>query len=72
MADEKICKTKDCENHVIDGKFCMSCTQKRKERRNLVLGISGSIVSTGTWIAHKTGLLKKIPGAILQVTRLLK
>ena len=63
MAKEKAtqCKTKSCDNLVIDGKYCEYCTQKRKEKRNKAVGtgLAAGTIVTG-YIINK-GVLKKIP-----------
>ena len=48
MIDDSIkkCKTKGCDNPVLDnGEYCNLCSQKRKENRNKNLGIGGSLLA---------------------------
>ena len=49
MAEEKtlICKTKGCNNPVINGNYCEYCKQKRKENRNKVLAVVGAVAIFG-------------------------
>ncbi|NMC33986.1 MAG: hypothetical protein GYA36_16210 [Veillonellaceae bacterium] len=46
MADGKAtqCKTKGCNNPVLDGKYCMYCTQARKEKKKNFLSVAGASV----------------------------
>ncbi len=45
MADGKAiqCKTKGCNNPVLDGKYCLQCTQVRKENKNKGLAVAGAV-----------------------------
>ena len=38
------CKTKDCNNIVIEGKYCMYCDRKRKEARAGIMDGAGKAV----------------------------
>ncbi len=38
------CKTKDCNNIVIEGKYCMYCDRKRKEARTGIMDGAGKAV----------------------------
>ena len=72
MANEKAkqCKTKGCNNPVLDGNYCEYCKQKRKETKNKVLIGAGSVGIPVIGVAIKKGALKqisKIAGKVLQV-----
>lgn len=41
--EHKICKTKTCDNPVLNGKYCEHCTQTRREKRNQMLAVGGSV-----------------------------
>jgi len=71
---EKLCKTKKCNNPVLDGKYCVNCTQTNKERNKKIVagaGTTAATVATATIVAHKTGLLKKLPGAAMKIAQLI-
>lgn len=55
------CKSKSCNNPVLNGKYCEHCTQRRKERRNKILGGAGSATIIGVCTAIKTGVIKQAP-----------
>ena len=60
MANGK-CKTKACDNPVLDGKYCEYCTQKRKEKRDAGLVIVGTALIGLIGVAIKKGGLKQVP-----------
>lgn len=37
----KKCKNKECNNPVLNGKYCEQCTQKRKEDEGVFLSVGG-------------------------------
>jgi len=63
MANEKPnqCKTKGCNNPVLDGKYCEFCKQKRKENKDKVVAGAGGALILGGGFAIKKGALKQIP-----------
>ena len=63
MATEKAktCKTKGCNNPVLDGKYCEHCKQVRKENKNKGLAIAGGIAIPAVGVAIKKGALKQVP-----------
>ena len=63
MVNEKAkhCKTQDCNNPVLNGKYCLQCKKKRKETKNKVLIGGGSVVIPVIGVAIKKGALKQIP-----------
>lgn len=63
MAKEKstICKTKGCNNPVLDGKYCEHCKQVRKETKNKVLIGAGGVAIPAAGYAIKKGALKQVP-----------
>ncbi|GHU82296.1 hypothetical protein FACS1894196_0400 [Clostridia bacterium] len=75
MANDKvkICKTKVCNNPVLDGKYCEYCKQKRKENKNKGLAVAVAVgipAVSAAGYAIKKGALKQIPkiaGKIIQV-----
>lgn len=72
MAKDKVkfCKTKGCNNPVLDGKYCEYCKQVRKETKNKVLLGAGGAAIPAAGYAIKKGALKKVPGiakTVLQI-----
>jgi hypothetical protein len=66
----KLCKTKGCNNPVLDGKYCVHCKQKRKENKNKGLAVAGVVGIPVAGVAIKKGALKQIPkiaGKVLQL-----
>lgn len=63
MAKEKvtICKTKGCNNPVLDGKYCEFCKQERKETGNKVKGVAAAVAIPAAGYAIKKGVLKQVP-----------
>lgn len=63
MANEKTkqCKTKGCNNPVLDGKYCELCKQKRKENKDKIMAGAGGAFILGAGVAIKKGALKQIP-----------
>lgn len=50
----KQCKTKGCNNIVLDGKLCEFCKRKTKEKNDKIMGSAGSIlILVGGMIAEK-------------------
>ena len=45
------CKTRDCTNPVLSGKYCEFCKKKRKEKRNKIIAGAGSATATIAYIA---------------------
>lgn len=58
---DKQCKTKGCNNPVLDGKHCEYCKQKRKETKNKILIGTGSVGIPVFGFAIKKGVLKQVP-----------
>lgn len=69
MAEEMICKTKECHNPVLDGKYCEHCKQVRKERKNTAFKVAGSAAIAFAGAIVKTGVWKKIPGVAAKAVR---
>lgn len=66
----KQCKSKGCNNPVLDGKYCEYCKQIRKERKDKILAGAGGAVILGVSVAIKKGVIKQVPkiaAKILQV-----
>lgn len=63
MADGKAiqCKTKGCNNPVLDGKYCLYCTQVRKENKKKGFAIAGAVVIPAIGYAINKGALKQAP-----------
>lgn len=61
MADGKAiqCKTKGCCNPVLDGKYCLKCTQARKENKNKGIAVAGAIGIPAIGYAIKKGAIKQ-------------
>lgn len=57
----KQCKSKGCYNPVLDGKYCVNCKQKRKEKGGKMLAGAGGFAVLGLGIARKKGVMKKVP-----------
>ncbi len=54
---ETICRTKGCENPVLEGKYCEHCKQKRKELRDAALSVCGVVIG-GAVVRFSKPLLK--------------
>jgi hypothetical protein len=67
---EKRCKTKGCNNPVLDGKYCEYCKQKQKEVKDKALFVAGGVALPVIGIAIKKGVLKKVPEIAKAVLRL--
>jgi len=66
----KLCKTKGCNNPVIEGKYCLNCTQKRKEtQQKVVAGVAGAGILGGGAVVKKVGIKKvvEVAGKALQL-----
>jgi len=63
----KLCKSKNCNNLVLNGKYCEYCKQKRKEKRDQILGIMGGTFIVGIFAAAKKGVLKQAPAIAAKV-----
>lgn len=65
MTNKKLkqCKSKECYNPVLKGKYCIQCTQKRKETRDKILaGTVGVAILRGSGPAlKKVGIIKQAP-----------
>jgi len=57
----KQCKSKNCNNPIIDGKYCEYCKQRKKERREKIWGVIGSTAFLGGCVAVKKGVIKQVP-----------
>lgn len=60
MTNEKAkqCKTKGCNNPVLDGKYCEFCKQKRKETKQKIMeGAAGALIIVVA--AFKKGAFKQ-------------
>lgn len=55
--ERKRCKSKECNNLVIVGKYCEYCTKKRKEKQNMfvkaICGI-GAVFIAAAMTVYKT------------------
>jgi len=56
-----ICKTKGCNNPVLNGKYCEFCKQKRKENGQKVAAAGVAVGIPAAGYAIKKGALKQIP-----------
>lgn len=56
----KQCKSKGCDNIVLDGKYCENCKQKRKEKGSKVLARAGGVAILGFGVAIKKGAMKQV------------
>lgn len=63
MSDGKAiqCKTKGCNNPVLDGKYCLQCTQVRKENKKKGWAVAGAVGIPALGYAIKKGALKQAP-----------
>ena len=53
------CKNKDCNNIVIEGKYCMYCDRKRKESRAGIMdGAGKAVFMAGNLFLLKAPILK--------------
>lgn len=71
------CKTKDCNNIVIEGKYCMYCDRKRKEARAGIMdGAGKAVFMAGNMFLLKTTPISKAPkmaaGAVKVAKTILK
>lgn len=66
----KQCKTKGCNNPMIDGKYCEFCKQKRKENKDKIMVGAGGVLILGGGVAVKKGALKHIPKIAAKVIQL--
>ena len=57
----KQCKSKGCNNPVLDGKYCEHCKQKRKENGGKILAGAGGVAILGLGVARKKGAMKQVP-----------
>lgn len=73
MADGKVmqCKTKGCNNPVLDGKYCLQCAQVRKENKNKGLAVAGAVGIPALGYAIKKGALKQVPKIAKAVVRII-
>ena len=73
MADRKAiqCKTKGCNNPVLDGKYCLQCTQVRKENKNKGLAVAGAVGIPAIGLAIKKGALKQVPKIAKAVVKII-
>lgn len=60
----KKCKQKDCNNSVLDGRYCEHCKQKRKESRNKVIALVSPVI-LGLGVMIKKG--PKIASEVIKV-----
>lgn len=67
----KTCKTHDCDNEAIDGKYCAFCTQLRKEKKEKIFGAIFGVGAT-IGIAIKSGYGKKAVTLAIKAFRALK
>ena len=49
----KKCRSKGCNNSVLVGNYCEYHTKKKKEIRNGILGVAGTIILPGIIVAGK-------------------
>ena len=56
----KQCKTKGCNNIVLDGKCCEFCKRKTKEKNDKIKA-GGSVFLLGSLLAIKNDALKQAP-----------
>ena len=70
MAKKETCKTKDCDNPVLDGKYCEHCKQVRKETRGKVYKVTGGAAIPVAGVVAKTGAWRKIPEIAVKIARL--
>jgi hypothetical protein len=73
MADGKAiqCKTKGCNNPVLDGKYCLQCTQIRKENKKKGWAVAGAVGIPALGIAIKKGALKQAPKIAKAVVKII-
>lgn len=67
----KQCKSKGCYNPVLDGKYCVQCKQKRKEKRDKILAGAGGAAILGYGVAIKKGVIKKGPKIVAKVIQVI-
>ncbi len=67
----KTCKTKWCKNPAIVGKYCVMCTQKRKEMRGKILAGAGAVGIPAAGYAIKKGALKQLPKIAAKLAQIL-
>jgi len=73
MTNEKSkqCKSNGCHNPVLDGKYCVLCKQKRKEKRDKILAGAGGSAIVGLGVAIKKGVLKQAPKVAAKVIQVI-
>jgi len=73
MTNEKIkqCKSKGCDNPVLDGKYCEHCKQKRKEKREIILAGAGSVAILVGGVVKKSGVIKQVPKIAAKVMQVI-
>jgi hypothetical protein len=71
----KQCKSKDCNNPVLEGKYCNLCKQKRKETRENILKGTGAAASTAAIlvvsIVKSKDTLKQVPKIVENVAKVI-
>ncbi|KAF0222994.1 MAG: hypothetical protein FD179_1830 [Erysipelotrichaceae bacterium] len=74
----KTCKTHDCDNEAIVGKYCAFCTQLRKEKRAKIFGTVFGFVTfviiaiKFIFKAIRSGTIKKGVTAAIDIFRAFK
>lgn len=68
---QKQCKSKDCSNPVLKGKYCEQCTRKRKEIRDKIFGGLGGAAILGGGVAIKKGAIKQAPKAAAKIAKII-
>lgn len=77
MNEVNICKSKDCNNPALDGKYCDYCTQVRKERKStaakVAVGVAAGAVGAARAVGAviKSGTWKKVPELAIKVVRVI-
>jgi nitrogen regulatory protein PII-like uncharacterized protein len=67
----KQCKSKDCNNPVLEGKYCNLCRQEKKENREKILKRAGAGAILVVGIVKNKDLIKQVPKTAEKVAKVI-